>query len=503
MVIKHKIDWSQIRWNIRSGARQARTLAIRHSRQFAAQARKATEVFREKYLPEIQATLAESLQAASRLSERMRHEVSRTFHGLRGDLQDRSSDPRSELPNPEAIGIRIKPLSLADIPQPGASISLTRPLASETAKSPMRPGIRPIQSPDMPCRFKNILIVGGMEFFGAALVHQLNATGFRDITITSELHAESCRSLCPLYFREFLTPEEYEEISKSRFRQFSDFSHIFYLRSWGSSTFGQAKSLFAAANKVGTRFIAVSPATALGPWQAGASENRGNPDFFRPLTQEGLMAGLFDRHMAINSLGKYHLSLKHHLLFGPGEPEDGGLGGFIKRCHGQIHANRSIRLPAALKPGSLELRRRFDFLPVQEAAQLALFLAQNHQTAGVYELGSGVSATAGEFVDATLHACGRPKDIVWDEQLEYVPPSPQPEQAWLGRLAETSWKSPVLDLQAAVARYVKSYLEPSLSPGGEPQEQVQPIGQETPEPSVSLPQRRRKIPGSPPPSNPS
>lgn len=417
-------------------------------------------------------------------------------------MQQQFSATRPDLPYPGAIDRRARPFPISGIPRPGASISLPRSLAAETSKTSAISGNRPMQSAEMPCRFKNVLIVGGMEFFGAALVHQLNEAGFRNITMTGGLQDETCRSISPLQFREFLTPEEYEEISKSRFRQFSDFSHIFYLRPWCSSTFGQAKSLFAAATKVGTRFIAISPATALGPCQPGAIENRSNPDFFRPLTQDGLVAGLFDRYVASNGLGKNFLSLKHYLLFGPGERADGGLGGFIKGCHRQIRSQGSVRLPAALKPDSPELRRRFDFFPVHEAARLALFLAQNHQADGVYELGSGVSSTAGEFVDAALRACGRPKDIAWDDQLEYLPPPPQPEQAWLGRLAETAWKAPVPDLRADIARYVKTYLETGISPGDEPEAYDQTTGLATPAPPGSLPKKRRRIRSSLPPANP-
>jgi len=345
-------------------------------------------------------------------------------------------------------------------------------------------------------RLENVLIVGGMDFFGAALVHQMNAMGFREIVVADELGEDSCRTMAPLKFREFLSPEEFEEMAAGRFRPFSEYSHIFYLGPWKSSRMGRVKSLFEAVEKGGKRFVSLSSAAALGPRQPCSEEARSLPEHFRPLTREGLIAGLFDRH-AFSRIpgGTNYLALKSHCLFGPGERVDNGVGGIIKSCHAQLRSTGVVRLSAALRPHAPGGMRRFDFYPVQEAARLAVFLAQNSQAKGVYELGSGESVTVGELVDAVCRAAGAGREVIWDEDCPCAILPAQPEKAWLGGLPKTGWQVPPFDLKEAVRRYVTEYLDTDAFLGDEISENPAPPPlRAAAENSGGLPRKRQTFP---------
>ena len=355
-------------------------------------------------------------------------------------------------------------------------------------------GIRPIQNKESAFRFRNVLVIGGLDFLGAAIVHELNSTGFQEITLTCDLDDSTCRKIAPLKFREFLSREEYEDAAKSRFRPFSDYSHIFYLEGWADGKLGAAKSLYSATSRTAARFIAISSAASLGPRQNCPIGERHIPENFRPATREGLLAGLFDRHACAKSPGKGFLSLKHHQMFGPGEPEDGGIRGLIKSCHRQKHAGGHIHLPAAIAPDSPEGCRLFDFAPVQEVAKIAVFLAQSHLSEGVYEIGSGRSCTPVELVNAALSAMDGKREILWDPALPFTPPAPQPEKACLSRLAEAGWEDPGLDLEQAVRSYVTSYLNPAIELGDEPRSPNPPSEPKAPPSQVLIPQRKKLKP---------
>ena len=320
-------------------------------------------------------------------------------------------------------------------------------------------GIRPIQGKEVVPRFRNVLVVGGMDFFGAALVRQLNAVDFKEITVTDSLSDGVCRSLPALKFREFLTQEEFAEVAAARIRTLSDYSHIFYLDEWKPETIGLAKALLVSASKAGTRFIAGAPAFSMGASQPCAAEERHDPQNFRPLTQAGILSCMFDRYALTKSLNKNYLSLKYFQLFGLGEKDDRGLGRLVDSCHSQIRSNGSVSLPSALWPDYPEGQRKFDFFPVEDAARIALFLAQNHMADGIFELGSGVSATPEELVRAVVDATGGIGQIVWDENMSYSPPPAGPECARLERIAETGWKAYPADLKASVSDYVTNCLD--------------------------------------------
>lgn len=315
------------------------------------------------------------------------------------------------------------------------------------------------------CPFRHVLVVGGMDFLGAALVGQLNATGFREITVTDGLNEGNILMLPTLKFQEFLSAGEFEATIAAGSSTHSGYSHIFYLGGWRAESMALTKSLLAHAVKSGARFLAVSSSSSLGPRQPCAIEERHDPENFRPLTPDGLASCLFDRYALSRAPKLSYISLKHYRLFGPGEREDGGLCGLVRSS--RLQADGSIRLPAALKPTAREGRRKFDFLPVEEAARIALHLAQSHLATGVYELGSGASTTPEALARAAIAARGGMGEIVWDAKAGYAPPSPQPEQAFLGRLVEAGWTPSPPSLDAAVKHYLASLdsgLEPDESP---------------------------------------
>lgn len=352
-------------------------------------------------------------------------------------------------------------------------------------------GIRPIQGKETVTRLRNVLIVGGMDFFGAALVRQLNAVDFREITVTDSLSDGVCRRLLSLNFREFLTPEEFGEIAEARFRALPDFSHIFYLGGWRPETIASTKSLLLAANRSGARFIAVAPASSMGAAQTCPAEARRDPQNFRPRTQEGLLSCLFDRYAFSKSPGKNFLSLKYFQLFGRGENRDGGLGGLVEACFSQIRSTGGVTLPAALAPDQPEGCRRFDFLPVDDAARIALFLAQNHMTEGVFEIGSGAAATPGELVQAVVAATGGTAEITWDETLSYSPPPQGPECACLDRVAECGWKSYARDLAANVVEHIAGRLEKVADAGWDETPHSPESFKKSSRPLTPIPQKKR------------
>ncbi|MEI6070586.1 MAG: NAD-dependent epimerase/dehydratase family protein [Verrucomicrobiae bacterium] len=420
----------------------------------------------------------EACDALSEIRKNIRHE-----HLLRRFTRSHRHRTRSQkAPDTRESGAP----PLPGIPHSEVASAFAKGLATlETAKSP---GIRPIQNKEVASRFRNVLVVGGMDFFGAALVHELNAVGFREITITDSLSDGVCSGLPTLKFREFLSHDEVKE--SSRFRQWTDFSHVFFLDRWAEDSIGFPKLLLAAIFKSGGRFIALSPAASMGA--IGPAEARHHPENFRPRTPGGVLSCLFDRYAVSKSPDKNYISLKHHQLFGPGEQPGSGLGGLVKSCHSQIRSTGSVRLPPALGPDAPEGRRKFDFFSILDAARVALYLSQSHIAEGIYELGSGASATPGDLARAVLAATGSEGKIVWDNTLGYEPPPPQPEQAFLGRLLEAGWNPSPTDLNAAVRDYTSTYLDHEIQLGEEPPKPASAPEESRSEPRTSLPPKRKK-----------
>ncbi|MEI8313665.1 MAG: NAD-dependent epimerase/dehydratase family protein, partial [Verrucomicrobiota bacterium] len=424
----------------------------------------ATDLWRRS-VAELRANCSDALAVVHDIRERVRNELSHRVAARRTPrkpLERRTPDQAPLARRINVTPLRVRSNHSDDQLPPRRADSLEPEKAFAPHEALGNEAERP---------FRHVLVVGGMDFLGAALVGQLNAMGFQEITVTDGLNEGNILMLPTLKFQEFLSAGELEKIVAADTSPQSGYSHIFYLGGWQAESMALTKSLLAHAVKSGARFLAVSSASSLGPRQPCAIEERHDPENFRPLTPDGLVSCLFDRYARSRAPKRSYISLKHYRLFGPGEGEDGGLCGLIRSS--QLQSDGSIRLPAALKPASPEGLRKFDFLPVEEAASIALHLAQSHLATGVYELGSGASATPEALARAAIAARGGVGEIVWDAKAGYAPPSPQPEQAFLGRLVEAGWKPSPPSLDAAVKHYLNG-LEAGLEPGEPPAQPAAP-----------------------------
>ncbi len=355
-------------------------------------------------------------------------------------------------------------------PEPKGLHRQAPPSASEaeqvTPEPAGAPTMRPMQSKETGFRYRNVLVIGGMDFIGAALVHQLNMGGVEEIVVADSLNESTAKALPFLRFQEFLGQEELQELAATKFRGLPSFSHIFQIGGWNTANLGFAKSLYATALKGGTRFISVSSASSIGSRvETLPPEAWSLPATFRPQSQAGIVSTLFDRYALPKSVNKSYLSLKHYRLFGPGEQPDNGIYGLVKSCYQQICSTGTVRISAALRPGTPEGDRRHDFYYVLEAARLAALLGQSAQASGIYELGSGNSCTAAALAETVFSVLGLPPSISWDHTLPFAPPSSEPEAAHVHRMTELALPSSPQQLTVGVSHYIATYLQTGLGIG--------------------------------------
>jgi hypothetical protein len=268
-------------------------------------------------------------------------------------------------------------------------------------------------------------------------VRELNEDGCRDIVISDSLTDQVFKNLCGLKFQEFMTPSEFQAFVSLRFRARRTFSHVFYLGGWEEENFAALKSLFGACLEEGGRFISISSASTMGRC---LSEDRNDPEKFRPATRAGMVSSLFDRYFFQKAGHRGHLSLKYYQLHGPENPALHSPAGWVGSCLAQMNDGGTVRLPSALRPDTEEGRRQHDFLPVAEAAKRVVFLAHNRLADGIYELGSGRSVTAFAYCEEAFAAAGKPLSVAWDDAASYDSPPPEPESARLERLEKTGWR---------------------------------------------------------------
>lgn len=405
------------------------------------------------------AVIDEYWTEARRQFRRVRKVLANQFADLRSaflDLKTRinaelnpDAPRRDDKVRPSAPATPLKEVSPKERP-PRESSQKDSPSASPTFS------IRPAGLPEQATKLRRILVVGGMDFFGAALVRHLNHRGIREIVMVDSLDDERWKNLPALRFEDLLSPEEFSANLGSRTRGPGSFSHVFYLAGWDGKEAPLAlpKSLVSHVAESGGRLISLSSACSLGPAPNRRDLALGRPENLRPETRPGVLANLFDRYATARLPARSFLSLKHYRLFGLHERRDDSIYGLVKLIQEQIAETGSIVLPENFRPESPEGARRHDFLHVREAVRMAVFLAESEESAGLYEIGSGSSLTVAELARAVFEVLGRKPAIAWSEPPAAIP-SPQPEKADLARLREAGWTQP----QPTLPNGLRDYLE--------------------------------------------
>ncbi len=387
----------------------------------------------------------ETRHMVRRLYRRALKAVQIQWDELRLAARELRARVRSELQPVEPASEKAPPIGKTLLPRE------SRPVTASAA--------RPAALRESMLKIDRVLVVGGMEFLGAAIVRHLNRHGVRNIVVADSLEKDCWQNLPALQFEEFLSLPELAEGLTSRGRTHGVFSHVFYCGDWdaGESPLALPKALLAAAAASGGRFIALASAASLGPEPNRKDILKSHAERLRPRSRAGVMACLFDRHALASVPPRSYLALKHYRLFGPGERRDGMLYGLVSEVHEQIIATGRIRLPACLNPEQPEGRREHDFLQVGSAAAMAVWLAETESSAGIYELGSGRSARAIDLVRAVASAHGTKSEVAW-EMESGTSPSPEPSCADLARLREIGWKAEEPPLAVAVKMFVDSLL---------------------------------------------
>jgi ADP-L-glycero-D-manno-heptose 6-epimerase len=124
-----------------------------------------------------------------------------------------------------------------------------------------------------------------------------------------------------------------------------------------------------------------------------------------------------------------------------------------------IAAGRPVRLfrsHDARYPDGGQMR---DFVYVRDVERVVLWLLDNPQVSGLFNVGTGVARSFKDFIGAGFAAAGRPENIVYVDMPEEIRGKYQYfTQADLAGLRAAGYPHPFAPLEDAVADYVRRHL---------------------------------------------
>jgi ADP-L-glycero-D-manno-heptose 6-epimerase len=324
-----------------------------------------------------------------------------------------------------------------------------------------------------------ILVTGGAGFIGSAVIWALNRRGLKNILVTDFLGSgEKWKNLVPLQFADYIEADDFAARLAEEPQLFSDLGAIFHLGACSSTTetdaaylirnnFEYTKTLAHFALAGGRRFVYASSAATYGSMAAGVPETVPLVSL-RPLNMYGYSKHLFDCYAERKGMLARITGLKYFNVFGPNEYHKGEMRSVAHKAFHQIQENGCVSLFKSYLPGYADGAQKRDFFYIKDAVAATLFLAENVDGGGLFNLGSGQPNTWLSLVNPIFEALGREPKIDFIEMPDYLRPKYQYfTSADIGKLRSVGFTQPITPLAEAVTDYVKNYLVPGRHLGDE------------------------------------
>lgn len=323
-----------------------------------------------------------------------------------------------------------------------------------------------------------VLVTGGAGFIGSGIVWGLNRQGCNNIVITDPSPRTSRKqNLESLHFTDYIEPGEM--LSRYSSGSLGAFDFIFHIGACSSTTetdedflrrnnYEFSRDLARFALSAGARFVYASSAATYGAANEMDDTDPRNLESLRPLNPYGRSKQMMDLYAWRHGWLDRIVGLKYFNVFGPNEEHKGDMRSVAHKSFEQVKETGVIRLFKSYRPEYRDGEQKRDFLYVKDAVAMTLYLAENRNANGIFNLGSGHARTWNQLALAVFAALGRAPHIEYVEMPQSVRDQYQYfTQADIGKLRSAGYSQPITALEDAVRDYVVNYLLPVRSLGSE------------------------------------
>lgn len=312
-----------------------------------------------------------------------------------------------------------------------------------------------------------IIVTGGAGFIGSNIVHGLNARGFTDILVVDDLtDGRKCLNLADVDIRDYMDKDDF----LGRLQAGEDFGTVqavFHEGACSSTTewdgrfvmkvnYEYTKTLLAWCVERRIPLIYASSASVYGMGPNFREERR----FEKPLNMYAYSKFLFDCHLRpqLAALPSQVVGLRYFNVYGPREQHKGSMASVAFHFNRQLDEAGRVRLfegSDGYGPGE----QRRDFIHVDDIVAVNLWLLDNPQVRGIYNLGTGRAQSFNEVARAAIkwyRARGEEGG-----GIDYIPFPDHLKgryqsftEADMSALRSAGYDRPFMDVEAGVPRYL-------------------------------------------------
>ena len=319
-----------------------------------------------------------------------------------------------------------------------------------------------------------LLVTGGAGFIGSNVVASLNEAGRADIAISDVLGSDGkWRNLARRQIADFVPPAELRRWLDGR-----KLETVIHLGAISSTTatdgdaviennFRLSLHLLDWCTATRTPFIYASSAATYGDGKQGYSDEWTQDALKRlkPMNLYGWSKQIFDlavveRFRREDKLPPQWVGLKFFNVFGPNEYHKGEMMSLVAKRFDEAKAGKAIRLFKSHRAGIADGDQRRDFIYVDDAIAIVRWLVETPAVSGIFNIGTGVARSFRELMNAMFAALDRAPAIEYIDMPASIRDSYQYfTQAETANLRRAGYNADFTPLEAAVKRYVESYLD--------------------------------------------
>jgi ADP-L-glycero-D-manno-heptose 6-epimerase len=307
-----------------------------------------------------------------------------------------------------------------------------------------------------------IIVTGGAGFIGSNLVRGINRLGISDVVVVDDLtDGRKFLNLVDCDVRDYWDKDRLLPELRSGRREKP--AAVFHQGACAVTTEWNGRYMMEANYQYsvdlleyclaeGVPLIYASSAAVYG---ASTTFDDGDPRVERPLNVYGYSKLLFDRRVrsVLPAARSQVVGLRYFNVYGPGEAHKGGMASVAYHLHRQLDQNDVVRLFEG-SGGYAAGEQRRDFVYVGDVVDVNLWFLQHAAFSGVFNVGTGASATFNELANAVIkwHGRGTIHYVPFPEELKSSYQSYT--QADIGALRRAGYQAPFMNVRAGTAAYL-------------------------------------------------
>jgi ADP-L-glycero-D-manno-heptose 6-epimerase len=319
------------------------------------------------------------------------------------------------------------------------------------------------------------VVTGGAGFIGSNILAALETRGHRDLVVVDRLRGgEKWRNIAKREITDIVTPEHVFDFLDSHRSKIKALIHMGAVSSTTerdadkivTNNFNLSIALYKWCTVNHVRFLYASSAATYGDGTHGFDDDA-SPEhlgLLRPLNAYGWSKHLFDRRLARQIASGRQTppqwaGLKFFNVYGPNEYHKGGQSSVVSQVYPHAAQNAHFSLFKSHHPDYPDGGQMRDFIWVEDCVDVILWLLDNPQVSGLFNLGTGTARPFRDLATAVYTALGKAPNLRYVDTPVAIRDKYQYfTEARMERLRTAGYHKPFTPLEEGIRRYVQDFL---------------------------------------------